>query len=78
MTPMEYKVNECFGYATAFGIFVCVIGLIIYGITEIENIYWWFLALTPMWKIVFGSIACGFIAFVAGMIIIDEKPVVET
>lgn len=78
MTPIEYKVNECFAYATAFGIFVFVIGLIIYGITEIENIADWFLALTPMWKIVFGSIACGFVMFVMMMIIIDEKPVVET
>ena len=78
MTPVEYKINESFAYATACTIFVFVIGLILYGITEIGNIYWWFLALTPMWKIVFGSIACGFVTFVMGMIIIKEKPVVES
>lgn len=73
MTPIEYKVNECFAYATAFGIFVFVIGLIIYGITEIENIADWFLALTPMWKIVFGSMVCGFMMFVMGMITIKKE-----
>ena len=72
MTPAEYKVNECIAYATAIGIFVFVIGLILYGITNIENVYWWFLALAPMWKIVIAAIVCGFITFVMGMTIVFE------
>ena len=78
MTAAEHKFSECLAYGIMIGIAVFVIGLIIYGATEVENIYWWFLALTPMWKIVFGSMACGFVTFVMGMIFIDERPVVET
>ena len=46
MTPAEYKVIECLAGAVACSIVVFVIGLIIYALTEIGNIYWWFLTQT--------------------------------
>ncbi|MCK5432544.1 MAG: hypothetical protein KAJ03_07355 [Gammaproteobacteria bacterium] len=78
MTAAEHKFSECLAYGIIIGIAVFVIGLILYGITEIENIYWWFLALAPILKIFVTAIICGFVTFVMGMIFVEEMPMEET